>query len=84
MLEKKRTAYDLLQEILEACLQPTELTDLFFKIRTTYTVLTSKLNIALRFGLATDLGGKYHTTEKGISFLNAWANVQTFLKEEAT
>jgi len=79
---KKRTAYDLLQGVVEACLEPTSLTDLYFKIKTTYTVLTIKLNTALRFRLIETLGEKYHTTQKGINFLNAWANVQTFLKEE--
>jgi len=84
MLEKQRTAYDFLQEIVEACLEPRELNDLFYIVRTTYTVLTRKLNVALRLGLIENLHEKYRTTEKGINFLNAWANVQTLLKEEAT
>jgi len=84
MLEKKRNVYDFLQEITEACQEPIDLTDLYFKIRTSYTLLTSRLNLAVRFGLVKNLEEKYHTTQKGINFLNAWANVQTFLKEETT
>lgn len=82
MLEKKRTVYDLLQEIVEACQEPIELTDLFYKVRTTYSVLTSKLNIAIRLGLVKNIDQKYHTTPKGKDFLDAWERVQTLLKEE--
>lgn len=83
MLEKRRTAYDFLQEIVEACREPIERTNLYYKIRTTYGVFNGKLNIALRYGLVENLGEKYHITQKGKVFLNAWANVQTLLKEEA-
>jgi len=82
MLGKNRTAYDLVQEIVEACLQPSTLFDLFHKIKTSYTILNDRLNIALHFRLVENLGEKYRATQKGINFLNAWANVQTFLKEE--
>jgi len=80
---KRRNVYDLLQQVVEACQEPRELTDLFYIIKTSYVVLNSRMNIALRFKLVDLEDGKYHTTQKGINFLNAWANVQTFLKEEA-
>jgi len=82
MLEKRRNAYEILQEIVEACLEPIESTALYFKIRTSNRVLTSKVNIALRLKLLENSRNKYMATQKGRAFLKAWAKVQTFLKEQ--
>jgi len=82
MLGKKRTAHDILQEIVAACLEPIERTALYYTIRTSNTVLGPRLDDALRLKLVENLGNKYRTTQKGVNFLKIWAQVQNFLKEE--
>lgn len=78
----QRNFYDFLQEIVEACLEPIIITALYYRVKTSYTVLRRSLNIAIRFGLVNQSDEKYHTTPKGKDFLNAWKQVKTFLKEE--
>jgi len=82
MLGKRRTYYDIVVEIVNTCQTPIGKTDLYYKIKTQFSLFELWLNTSLRFKLIKNVGSKYHTTGKGINFLKAWAGLQTFLKEE--
>lgn len=82
MLGNRRSNYDLLQQIVQGCQEPIEITDLYHKIKTQYQIFKRSLNMALQFKLVENIGNKYQTTEKGKRFLIAWEHVQEFLTEE--
>jgi len=85
MLTDRRVSYDFVVRITETCLDPIGKTHLYHIIGTTHRSLEQWLNLAIRLKLIKAIdNNKYQTTQKGKNFLNAWANVQTFLKEEAT
>lgn len=82
MIDRRRTAYDFLVEIVEACREPIGKTDLYHKIGTQFNILERWVNAALKFKLIENVVERFRTTEKGINFLKKWAELQTFLKEE--
>jgi len=82
MLGQRRNVYDIIVEIVEGCLEPTAKTNLYYKIKTSGDVLYRLINTAIRFKLIKNIGNKYQTTQKGKEFLERWAQLQTFLKEE--
>ena len=94
MLGSRRSNYDFVVEILQICVEPIEITNLYHKVKTQHSILMRWLNIALNCGLVENFIGKhqkgsrrseqskYQTTEKGKRFLIAWEHVQALLKEE--
>jgi len=83
LLSKHRTTYDILASLLEKISKDSaSITQLFYKMGTSYRILKNSVDIAIRFKLAQKRGSDYHITRKGLAFLETWEKLQTFLKEE--
>jgi predicted transcriptional regulator len=80
LLGKRRSPYDFLFEIVQACRFPAGKTDLYHIIRTTHGDFERWLNVAMQLKLIEVVNDKYHPTQKGENFLTAWQEIlQTFL-----
>jgi len=81
LLGKRRTSYEFIVQMVKACLRPIGKTELYYIIKTRHTDFERWLDKAIGFRLIENVDNKLRATEKGINFLNAWAEVQTFLRK---
>jgi len=86
MFLQRRTSYDNLVSTVQGCVKPIGKTDLYYKLKTSFDVFNRWLNLAMRYRLIEDVGeptcSKFQITAKGAKFLEKWAELQNFLKEE--
>ena len=82
MSSKRRTHRELLAKMLTVCLTPGTISRMIYRVETSGTIIYKLLKDAERFKLINQTEGKYHTTEKGEAFLEAWEKATSFLKEE--
>jgi len=58
------------------------MTNLFYKMATSYRVLKRTIGLAQQLKLIENRANKYQATQKGVNFVAKWDGLQTFLKEE--
>lgn len=82
MLSGRRTTYDILASLLKKISTDSiSITELFYKMETSYSVLKNCVEVAIHFELAKQRGKHYQITQKGLAFIETWEKLQTFLKE---
>jgi len=87
MLTRKRCAHETLAEMVGNCQEPISVSELYYKMETSWGVFRDKKKLALRFKLIEILTDrkkpqKFQTTRKGKEFLETWQKLQTFLSTE--